>query len=424
MTGSLQAVPKPATGTIQEHRWADGETVSYYLRVRARGDRHRLLLGTNHEGWSRARAQVELDRVMAQVRRGTWEPPTTARAATLADDDETVHHLLARWWRRRQPELSTRTVEDYEWRISHVLAYFARTPVAAVDAREVDDFRIDLQDRLGPRSVNMVLGLLAQVLDDAVRYGMLPANPARGKGTRVKEPRKTRLFLEPDMVVDLLEEAGRLERAPRPRETVPRPGDRWGQRALLATLTLAGPRIAEALRAERGRLDVHAGAWTLGLKTEAGTDRRVELTAFLLGELRAHLAAVPARLGRDLLPGDPVFCSATGGRLNASNVRNRLIADTVAAVNEARARDGRAQLPPVTPHLLRRTFASLCGFAGRDIRWVMSQLGHADARMTLGVYQQTMERRKVDAELVWRLMAFPDELDAGPPAFNRRSAHR
>jgi integrase len=37
----------------------------------------------------------------------------------------------------------------------------------------------------------------------------------------------------------------------------------------------------------------------------------------------------------------------------------------------------------VTPHTLRRTLASLCFFAGRDLRWVMGQLGHEDPRMTL-----------------------------------------
>jgi integrase len=40
----------------------------------------------------------------------------------------------------------------------------------------------------------------------------------------------------------------------------------------------------------------------------------------------------------------------------------------------------------VTPHTLRRTYASLCFFAGRDPRYVMSQIGHADARLTLQVY--------------------------------------
>jgi hypothetical protein len=39
----------------------------------------------------------------------------------------------------------------------------------------------------------------------------------------------------------------------------------------------------------------------------------------------------------------------------------------------------------------------------------MAQLGHSDARLTLQVYAQCMERRRIDEELVWSLMRFPDE---------------
>jgi len=46
----------------------------------------------------------------------------------------------------------------------------------------------------------------------------------------------------------------------------------------------------------------------------------------------------------------------------------------------------------VTPHTLRRTYASLCFFAGRDLRWVMGQLGHDDPRMTLAVHAQCMKQ--------------------------------
>src|SRR3954469_12175671 len=62
-------------------------------------------------------------------------------------------------------------------------------------------------------------------------------------------------------------------------------------------------------------------------------------------------------------------------------------------------------------HTLRRTFASPCFFAGRDLRWVMGQLGHEDPRMTLGVYAKCMKRSQIDNALVWRLMRFPDEPD-------------
>lgn len=66
----------------------------------------------------------------------------------------------------------------------------------------------------------------------------------------------------------------------------------------------------------------------------------------------------------------------------------------------------------VTAHTLRRTFASLCFFAGRDLRWTMGQLGHADPRMTLSVYTQVLARKRVDQELVWTLVGFADEPEA------------
>src|SRR5215211_2880127 len=75
------------------------------------------------------------------------------------------------------------------------------------------------------------------------------------------------------------------------------------------------------------------------------------------------------------------------------------------------AREGRPHAAPgeVTPHTLRRTFASLALAAGRDPRWVMGQLGHTDARLTLNLYAQVMQRHRVDQALIWQLMRFPDE---------------
>jgi len=39
----------------------------------------------------------------------------------------------------------------------------------------------------------------------------------------------------------------------------------------------------------------------------------------------------------------------------------------------------------------------------------MAQLGHTDARLTLNVYAQVMQRQRIDNGLIWRLMRFPDE---------------
>jgi hypothetical protein len=45
----------------------------------------------------------------------------------------------------------------------------------------------------------------------------------------------------------------------------------------------------------------------------------------------------------------------------------------------------------LTPHTLRRTFASILGVCRVDTRRAVALMGHTDARMTLGVYAQLLK---------------------------------
>jgi hypothetical protein len=47
----------------------------------------------------------------------------------------------------------------------------------------------------------------------------------------------------------------------------------------------------------------------------------------------------------------------------------------------------------VTPHSLRRTYASLRAASGDDPVCIASQLGHTDPRFTLTVYTKAVKRR-------------------------------
>lgn len=417
MTFTVLAMPRSATGSIETHTHADARTVTYGLRVRFGGRKVRVKLGTNHEGWGPERAQVELDRVNQQIARGTWEAPKKNQTPTdpVASEVETFRVFMSRWWQRKKPELSDKGREDYEWRLNHLHSFFKDMPVTEIGVRQVDEYiAARLAEREDPkllpdgrrplsnRSINMTLVLLAQILEDAVEYGMIEVNPASGRRRRLKQERPSRGFLEPDMVVDLLDTAGAWERSLPSHQ-------RFGRRALLALLCLGGPRISEALTYRRGQLDLHAGVLRGGNKTAAGRDRTIDLSWMLLDELRAHISREPPAPADALL-----FHTRSGRALSDDNVR-RMLRQAIDKTNERRASAGRLLLPePTTPHTLRRTFASLCFFAGRDARFVMAQLGHADAKLTLEVYAKCMERRRIDRDLVWGLMRFADEPETMP----------
>ena len=66
-------VPKASTGGVVEKTTSRG--TSFALRFRALGERQFLHLGYASEGWTRARADEELRNVLADVRRGIWQPP-------------------------------------------------------------------------------------------------------------------------------------------------------------------------------------------------------------------------------------------------------------------------------------------------------------------------------------------------------------
>src|SRR3954453_7315755 len=84
------AMARRATGAIETHPWRDGRTVTVRARLRAYGRRYRIDFGTTHEGWSVEGGRVELHRILQQVERGRWGPPSRTPETTSAlDGDET-----------------------------------------------------------------------------------------------------------------------------------------------------------------------------------------------------------------------------------------------------------------------------------------------------------------------------------------------
>ena len=89
--------------------------------------------------------------------------------------------------------------------------------MSQITVAEVDRYKIakvrererGLVERpLSNDSINKTIKRLAQVLDLAVEYGHLPANPARGRRRRLKGDRPRRARMEGEQVTALLVAAG------------------------------------------------------------------------------------------------------------------------------------------------------------------------------------------------------------------------
>jgi len=374
-------MPRPATGQIVERQGKDGRTYRS-LRFRAGGRRHTVPLGVI----SRADAERELGFVMADVARGMWKPP--AQAVVPADVEiPTFHEFAETWWTLHEHEWRAKTVADYRWKLEcHLLPAVGDQRLDAITISDVEQYAASklLADGhpLSPRSINATITLLAQILEAAVDRDLIGRNPARGRGRKVRERPPARTYLETAaQIAALLQAAGELDgEARKDRQHVHR-------RAMLATLTFAGLRIGEMCALRWSDVDLAAG-WlnVLDAKTPAGV-RRVKIRRALGIELQT------VREQSLMGPNGFVFATRTGRRPSRENIRSRVL---LAAVERANTNLAKQHLPPLpeklTPHSLRRTFASILYALGEDPGVVMDEMGHADPALALRVYRQAMRR--------------------------------
>ena len=381
---------RKATGQVLERKRKTATV--FALRFRAYGQRQYLTLGSTADGWSRPRAEEELENVLADVRRGIWQPPAPEPDAGAPAVEPTFHEFATDWFEARRPELRPNTIAAYEYELTHhLLPFFAGHRLSEITIAEVDRYRAaKVRERevggrrLSNEMINKTLTRLAQILEVAVEYGHLDRNPAAGKRRRLKVSRPQRSYLDrAEQIAALLAGAEDLDRDGR--------GGNW-RRPLLATLVFAGLRIGELCALRWRDVDLAGGRMRVGQsKTDAGV-RDVEL----LPALRDELLAL-----RVVAPDDPdafVFGTSTGGCQNPSNVRTRTLARSIEKANARLEADELAPLPErITPHSLRRTFASLLFALGRSAPDVMEQLGHTDPKLTLRVYARAMRRDRDDA---------------------------
>jgi integrase len=398
-------MPRKATGQVIPPK--DGR--GWAIRFRAYGKRHYVALGGPEDGWTRERAQAELRHVLADIERSIWRPPEPAPAPEVKHEP-TFHEFASEWFERHQPEWREGTAGDYQWALSyHLLPFFGAFRLSAITVEQVDRYKATKlrEGRLAPATLNKTLVRLAQILDEAVEYGYLERNVARGRRRRVKARAPQRSWVEPEQLPALLDAA-----------------DSWF-RPVLATLAGSGLRVGEAVALEWRDVNLATGTLTVrDSKTDAGAGRRVDLPVGLIDELAEWKARSP-----EVRPSGRVFiCRARKGRRSSQTKDNigRRLKTTIRRANRRLVGAGIEPISErVSPHALRRTYASLRGALHDDPIYIAEQIGHRDPRFTLSVYAKAAKRRErlpdayrepFDRALHWAAMGSIGSEPASDPA--------
>ncbi|MFE7719592.1 tyrosine-type recombinase/integrase [Nocardia rhizosphaerihabitans] len=288
----------------------------------------------------------------------------------------TVGELASNWLQRKETDVARsnyRTLES-SWR-THVEPRWGATPIADIELDAVETWLADMGRTItdpndpekvirkgsGATTIIRAYGVLAGILDTAVKARRLRSNPVRGVENLPKKVGKRHVYLTRDDVARLADEAG------------------THRRALVLTLAYCGIRWGEAVALRvsdidflRRRLTVADNAVQLGVDHAVGRTknrkvRPVPVPQFVLDELSVQCkgrdrASLVFGDGTDYLPRP----KSSGGWF-AGAVK-------------------RAQVQKITPHDLRHTCASLAVSANVNVLALARMLGHADASVTLRVY--------------------------------------
>jgi integrase len=276
------------------------------------------------------------------------------------DAQETIGALGAQWL-VNQVHLKPSTLRSVEsaWRV-HVLPRWEGMAVGRVRHSDVQAWVTSLAGKTGPTTVLRAHGVLAGILDVAVRNRRILTNPARNVDLPRKVARR-HTYLSREQVERLAEAAGE-------------------HKTLVLVLAYSGVRWGEAIGLRvrnldmlRRRINVESNAVEVGSAIVEGTPRTHKVRSVpIIPSLLPLLAKACEGKG----PDDLVFVGRSGTYVLRSHNQHGWFARAIKV----------ADVPALSPHDLRHTTASLAVQAGANVKAVQRMLGHKSAAMTLDVY--------------------------------------
>lgn len=348
--------------TIESYTTAAGKR----WRVRYRTPDRRQ---TDKRGFTTKRqAQDFASTVEVEKMTGQYVPPKLGRI--------TVGEIAPQWLERKESDLKPSAYKSLEtaWRI-HVEPRWGTKRLSDIDLDAVERWIADMgrtikdpkdKDKIlkkgsGATVVIRAYGVLAGILDSAVKSKRLAKNPARGVENLPQKQKKPRVYLTHDEVGRLAAESGQHETLVL---TLAYTGLRWGEAIGLRVehLDLLRKRLLVVDNAVQVNMTMHVGT------PKNATHRSVPIPDFLVLELAKQCE------GRER--SDLVFPGRDGEYLRRS-------VSFTGWFTKAVEKSG---VPRVTPHDLRHTAASLAVSAGVNVKALQRMLGHASAAMTLDTY--------------------------------------
>jgi integrase len=304
-----------------------------------------------------------------------------AKGIVFDDENMTVLEYMTRWLEdSAKGDLGHRAYHNYHLQIRrHINPVLGRLKLSKLTAAHIQSlYAAKLRDGLKPSSVRYIHAVLHRALEQAVRFNLIPFNPA----ARVDPPKIRQEEITP---LDA-DQARKLLDAAR--------GNKF--EALYVLSLTVGLRMGEALGLRWSDIDFHAKTLRVSRQLQRVRDggglvfsepknasrRTVNLPERAVEALKSHRKRQLEERVKATHYEDSglVFATGKGTPLDAQNVVNRHFKPLLK----------RADLPDIRWHDLRHTYATLLLSRGTHPTYVQKSLGHASVQLTLDRYSHWM----------------------------------
>lgn len=293
----------------------------------------------------------------------------------------TLGAFLEEWLAAKKQSVRPRTMTSYTQLVrDHIAPALGRTPLIKLRPEHVERFYADMGEHASPKTVRNAAGVLHNALDKAVRWRLIPSNPAASGLVDLPKIKDRELrVLDAAQMRDLVADADAG-------------GDELATLWALACGT--GARMGELLGLRWADLDARRGLLSIQRALQYGTDdvaepktkssrRTIHLAPALVERLAQHRATeaeAALREGRTYDLNGFMFQRRDGsGRPLSGNIVGKAWRHAIA----------RAHLPTVRFHDVRHSVATVLLQRGLSARLVADLLGHAHISTTLQTYARS-----------------------------------
>ena len=324
------------------------------------GELHRsMVLGSVADLPTRREAQAKFEEHLRPINQGTGRPEAVM---PFGDFVETQWKVLA------LPNFKASTQHGYKAVLGvHVLPVWRDVRLRDIDRLAIQQWVAQkFRQGAGWQTVRNSWVLLSGILESAVEYGYLQANPARGVKFPQQAIKKGPVLIAGDDFAKLLKHLNEPHRT------------------MVSLIAATGLRVGELLALRWGALNLETGSLVVresvyegkfqGPKTQRAL-RTIPLGSHAVKALKAHRDRVARTSDADL-----VFGNRKGGPLRESKVLTKVL--------QPAARE--AGLGRITWHQFRHIHSSLMSDLKVPVKIAQEQLGHASISTTLNIYTHTI----------------------------------